>query len=158
MSSTIVDIVTISQVVQAAVAPVFLVTGVAALLGILSTRLGRVSDRAREVESSLANGLSGTEHEAIGNKELRLLWRRAKMLNRAFILCTISALMVCLVVVVIFLSHVLGTSLAIMISMLFIAAMVALILALLLLLREVFTATNTMREGLKQHNIKLSED
>jgi hypothetical protein len=55
LSSSILDIVSIAQVVQAAVAPVFLLTGVATLFGILSTRLGRVTDRAREIETRMAN-------------------------------------------------------------------------------------------------------
>jgi hypothetical protein len=157
LSSSILDIVSIAQVVQAAVAPVFLLTGVAALLGILSTRLGRVTDRAREIETRMANGLVGSEYEAFGNKELRLLWQRARMLNNSFILCTFCALMVCLVVMMIFLSYVLGRSMSDAISMLFIAAMVVLILALLMLLREVFISTATMREGLEQHNINLTK-
>ena len=38
---------TISQIMQAAVSPVFLLTGVGALLNVLSGRLGRIIDRLR---------------------------------------------------------------------------------------------------------------
>ena len=38
---------TISQIMQAAVSPVFLLAGVGALLNVLSGRLGRIIDRLR---------------------------------------------------------------------------------------------------------------
>jgi hypothetical protein len=37
----------IARVIQLSIAPVFLITGIAGLLGVLSGRLGRTIDRAR---------------------------------------------------------------------------------------------------------------
>ena len=44
---------TIATVIQLAVAPVFLLAGIAGLLNVLSIRLGRVVDRVRVVETRL---------------------------------------------------------------------------------------------------------
>ena len=40
----------ISHAIQLAVAPVFLLTGVATLMGVMATRLARIVDRARMIE------------------------------------------------------------------------------------------------------------
>src|SRR5262245_36653333 len=45
----------ISEVIQLAVAPVFLLTGVGATLNVLATRIGRIIDRARMMEDQLAS-------------------------------------------------------------------------------------------------------
>ena len=47
------SIETIATVIQLAVAPVFLLAGIAGLLNVLSIRLGRVVDRVRVVETRL---------------------------------------------------------------------------------------------------------
>ena len=44
---------TISQSSQLAVAPVFLLTGIGSMMNVLTTRLGRVIDRAREIEAAI---------------------------------------------------------------------------------------------------------
>ena len=43
----------VAQVIQAAVAPVFLLAGVGATLNVLATRIGRIIDRARVMEDRL---------------------------------------------------------------------------------------------------------
>ena len=40
----------VAEVIQLAVAPVFLLAGIAGLLGVFSTRLARIIDRARVIE------------------------------------------------------------------------------------------------------------
>lgn len=47
------SIAAIAHVIQLAIAPVFLISGVATLLGVLTNRLGRIVDRARAVEAKL---------------------------------------------------------------------------------------------------------
>ena len=45
------DITSIAHVIQLAVAPVFLLSGIAALLNVLNTRLSRIVDRARQLQN-----------------------------------------------------------------------------------------------------------
>jgi hypothetical protein len=47
----------LSSVIQLAVAPVFLLAGIAGLLNVLSVRLDRAVDRVRVVETALARNL-----------------------------------------------------------------------------------------------------
>ena len=139
MSASVVDIVTISQVVQAAVAPVFLITGVATLLNILSNRQSKLLDQAQDLQVRMGSDENADQEQCL--MELKITRQRTAYVNGAFLLCSLSALVVCSVVVLLFYSSVATLPLAHEISVLFIAAMGLLFLGLLLLLREVFLAS-----------------
>jgi len=135
----------IARVIQLSIAPVFLISGIAALLSVLSGRLARLVDRSRMLESSLA---SAEESKlARMHDELAVLARRGKLIYRAITLGTTSALLVCLVIASLFLSALAGYPISKIVGALFIAAMAALISTLLFFLREVFVATRTLRIG-----------
>ena len=143
-SSPIADI---ARVIQLSVAPVFLISGIAALLSVLSGRLARLVDRARVLEA-----IAHTQDEAAPagiHEELVILSRRSKLIYRAITLGTTSALLICFVVASLFISALLEYPISKIVGGLFIAAMVALIATLLFFLREVFLATRTLRIGVK---------
>lgn len=135
----------IGQVIQLAVAPVFLLSGVGIILTVLTNRLARVVDRARRLEDA-ADGCAAGERDRIA-AQLATMARRARLMNRAITLSTISALLVALVVVTIFLGAFLPFDITAPIAAMFILAMLALIGALLFFLREVFLAISTLRIG-----------
>ena len=83
----------IAHLIQSAIAPVFLLTGVASTLGVLTNRLSRIVDRARVLEEQLA-GHPGEAPQLHG--DLAVLARRAKNINIAISLATIAALLVAL--------------------------------------------------------------
>jgi hypothetical protein len=139
------EITPVAHVIQLAVAPVFLLSGVGIMLTVLTNRLARVVDRARTVEKT-ASQAQPTELPALQN-DLRVLVRRAHLMNRAITLCTICALLVSLVVVALFLSSFTTIKLSVPIASLFIIAMLSFIVALLIFLREVFLATGSLRIG-----------
>lgn len=141
------SIETIANIVQIAVAPVFLLTGIAAFLGVLSNRLGRITDRARILERRLSTVQEDYKDQLL--KELATLWKRIKIINTAIILCTFSALLICLVVVNLFLGDILGVDISLVIATLFILAMLSLIAGLICFLREVNRATRTMQMGIE---------
>ncbi len=87
------QIAEIARVIQLSVAPVFLLTGVSALLGVLSTRLGRTIDRARALEATESGHVL---------QDLAVLSRRAKLIYRAILLATTCALLVCFVIAALF--------------------------------------------------------
>jgi hypothetical protein len=69
---------------------------------------------------------------------LRVLSRRATLINRAMALCVLSGLLVSLVVAALFVSASLRIDLALPIAIAFVIALLSLAAALLLFLREVF--------------------
>ena len=129
----------IGRIIQFSVAPVFLITGIAGLLSVLSARLGRAIDRSRVLHNLAIND---EIHD-----ELSVLSRRAKLIYRAITLGTISALLICFVIVSLFISAYVTLPISAVIAVLFVAGVIALIVALVLFLREVFLATRILRIG-----------
>ncbi len=129
----------IAHVIQLAVAPVFLLSGVAALLGVLTNRLSRIIDRARKLEDRERAAPGGSAPEL--HAELRHLSERARLINWAISLDTLCALCICALVATLFIGSSLSAGVANVVSVLFILSMVALFSALLCFLREVYIAT-----------------
>jgi hypothetical protein len=139
------QVVAIGHVIQLAVAPVFLLTGVSGLLGVLTNRLARIIDRARTLEDRLSGGPDVAQ--ARMHEELHFLSERARRINSAVTLCTLCALLICAVIVALFVGAFLSTDLSILIGLLFTASMLALFLGLVSFLREVYVATRNLRIG-----------
>ncbi len=133
----------IAHAIQLAVAPVFLLAGIGGLLGVLTNRIGRIIDRSRRLQEQLPASAEARRAEL--RDELGLLARRARLINRAIALCTASALLVCVVIAVLFLGSFVALSMSAPIALLFIGAMLCLISALLLLMREILLSTARLR-------------
>jgi hypothetical protein len=135
----------IAHLVQSSVAPVFLLSGVAATLGVLTNRLSRVVDRARTLEQRLTDH-PGDKAPLLG--ELGVLARRAGYIYKAISMAAIAALLVALVVVALFADAFLGLKLEATIALLFVGGMVCLAAAFIAFFIEVRIAVATLRIGL----------
>jgi len=142
------DFADIARNIQLAIAPVFLIAGVGALLNVLTNRLARVVDRVRSLEREIAEAPEGPEREA-GKAELAGLDIRMIRINRAILLSTIAVLLVCVVIVALFTGEIVHADFALAIAILFIAAMIALIFALISFLGEIAVATKFLRVGIE---------
>lgn len=129
----------ISHIIQLAIAPVFLLTGVGTKLAVLTNRLARIIDRSRVIENRFHEG-GDTEVQA----ELETLYRRAHLINRAITLSTACGLLVCVVIAALFIGDALNLGLAKFIALCFVLGMFSLIGSFVYLLREIFIATKTM--------------
>lgn len=136
----------VAYFIQLSVAPVFLLTGVAAMLGVLTNRLSRIIDRARAIEAETAVEVVA-EKRASQHAILRVLSRRARLVGWSISLCTTCALFVCTIIVLLFLEALLATYFRGVVPLLFIVAMLAFILGLLFFLREIYLATASLRIG-----------
>ena len=132
------NIITVAHVIQQAVAPVFLLTGVGAILNVLSSRLGRVIDRFRVLEK-----IADDERSAYATEIANLL-RRARWIHWAISLCTVCALFICVVIAGLFIGSELGKDPSGMVAGFFIAAMLALTAGLLCFVREIALATGSI--------------
>ncbi|MGZ5259360.1 MAG: DUF2721 domain-containing protein [Burkholderiales bacterium] len=139
------DISGIAHVIQLAIAPVFLLTGIAGLLGVMANRLARVIDRARNIEEKL-DQLDG-EVAARAQVLLASLTERARLASWAINFCTAAALLICTDIATLFIDAFVGTQLRWLVGALFILTMVALIGGLITFLREVYLATHTLSIG-----------
>src|SRR5262245_12098228 len=123
----------VAHVIQLAVAPVFLLSAIGAILAVLAVRLGRVVDRWRLVE---AKPLDAPNISAVST-ELHTLSRRARMISFSITLCTATALLICGVIAILFLGAFIHIDTSRIVATLFIAAMTAFSLGLSIFLREI---------------------
>ena len=135
----------IAHLIQTSVAPDFLLSGVAATLGVLTNRLARAVDRARHIEDRLKTHGTETEHLMY---DLEVLASRARYLNAAISLCVVSAVMVALVVVTLFANAFFEARLGMTIALLFVGALLVLTGAFVCFFIEVRLATKALRIGL----------
>jgi hypothetical protein len=136
----------IAHVIQLAVASVFLLAGVGALLAVLSGRLGRAVDRSRVVEGRLPD--LAAEALAAAHDELALISRRTRLIYAAIALAVLCALLICVLIAVAFIDAFLAMNLARLMGVLFVLAMLVLIASLLAFLREIFLAVSSARSAM----------
>lgn len=136
----------VAYFIQLSVAPVFLLTGVGAMLGVLTNRLSRIIDRARVLEGQYAVE-QVVERRVAQHAILRVLSRRARLVSWSISLCTTCSLFVSTIIVLLFLEALLSTYFRGVVPVLFIIAMLAFIMGLLAFLREIFLATASLRIG-----------
>jgi hypothetical protein len=133
----------IAGVIQLAVAPVFMLTAVGAILAALNLRLGRAVDRRRALEKLLPRVAQG--ERAAAEQELATIARRIRFVYLSILFAVVSGLFICLLIVGAFLGAFVRADLSYTIGAMFIFAMLALIACLLLFLREIFLAVSTPR-------------
>ncbi len=132
--------------IQLAIAPVFLLTAIGSILGTMTNRVARIVDRARTLESQLSDR---PDQRSPQHRELRLLARRTRLINMAITFTVLAALLVCMSIGALFLDAYWQRSLTTLVAWIFGAALVALIAALVLFLREIYIATATLRIGFR---------
>ena len=133
----------ISHAIQLAIAPVFLLTGIAGLLGVMANRLARVIDRARSLESDWPTMTDSARANA--RTEVLILERRRHLASWSINFCTCAALLVCIVIMALFVEEFTSTQAKWMAGALFVLAMMSLIGGLFSFLREVYLATLSIR-------------
>ena len=136
----------IAHAIQLAVAPVFLLTGVASILSVLTSRLARIIDRSRILHNRLLSIKKERQDKEI-HDELAVLTQRMRLINWAIGLCTTCVLLICSVIAILFLGSFIILNMAIPIASLFVAAMLSLILALIFFIGEIYLATAYVRNG-----------
>jgi hypothetical protein len=136
---------TIAAVIQLTIAPVFMLTAIGSMLGVITTRLARAVDRARVLESDLS--VLADEPLQNAKDELRVISRRVRWVNRAITACTICALLICLEIAMLFIGAFMTADVSRVAGSVFVLAMVALTFALMAFLREIFLSTRYLRIG-----------
>jgi hypothetical protein len=144
MVTTAVSIGDVSHAIQLALAPVFLLTGIAGILNVMAGRLARIIDRGRELTERPAP----PDLPQLGEpRQLQLLTleRRRHFASAAIAACTFSALLVCTVIAALFLEVLLQIELKWLVGTLFMGSTLTLVVGLAYFLREVHLATQTVR-------------
>ena len=140
------DINQITHVITLAIAPVFLLTAVGTLIGVLANRLARIVDRIRVLEDLLHE--IGLDELMPARDELDSLRQRLRLIYLAVASAVFCALFVGLLIIVAFIDAFMSINLAKFVGILFIMAMIAFIGSLIVFLREIFLAVVSTRKSM----------
>ena len=133
----------IAQTIQLALAPVFVLVAIGNLLNLLSSRLGRVVDRARHLQTR-HTATEGTEHDQVV-AEIRLIDARIRLISRAVLALVVSGLAIGSTVVILFVQQLFAADLQLLAALTFVVAIVLLMWALVLFLRETRVSAQQLR-------------
>ena len=122
-------------VLQTAVGPVVVISGVALLLLTMTNRLGRIVDRSRALAHQ-ARTAAGQERET-ARAQLRILHDRAELVRWAIALAAFCVLFVALLVISLFVTALFGVEMAWLIAGFFIVSMVCLVASLVMFIRDI---------------------
>ena len=134
-------------VLQTAIGPVILVSGVGLILLSMTNRLGRTIDRSRILSAKLPEA-SGESRIAI-EKQLRILWKRARLIRIGIIFVCMSALLAAILVIALFFTEFYELEMAWLITSLFLASMACLIMSLVYFVRDINLSLAALRLELK---------
>ena len=138
---------TLSESIQLAVAPVFLLTAVAGMIGALTHRLARVIDRARVLHKELMDENLKQSIRDSYNQELKNIATRGRFINVSMIFLVLCAIMIGLTILELFFAETSSGKLMVSAFVLytFVAGIGSFILALISLLIEVLIASYSVR-------------
>ena len=153
MLQTDTSIATVAQIIQLAVAPVFLLAGISGFLNVCAGRLSRIVDRARSVEPLLLAS-RGAEHGR-HLREIRVLDRRMALVSWAIFFSVLAAALICIVVILLFAASLTNAHFGTPVALLFIATMISIALGfgVFLLETQVGSRAVRIRSELLQHRV-----
>ena len=122
-------------VLQVAIGPVILISGVGLLLLSMTNRFGRAIDRSRQLESELREATEN-DHARLA-AQVEILYRRARVIRLSITMAAFSLLLVAVLIIVLFLSVLMKLEVAVAITLLFICCMACLIVSLLAFIRDI---------------------
>lgn len=142
------DLATVTHGIQLAVAPVFLLTAVAGMIGSVAGRLARIIDRARVLEDRIEAAPSSNPM-ASAFSELKQLRLRGALVNACIALLTFCAIMIGLTIMALFLGETTEWQIFRIATILFLSGVTCFLLALLCFLTETLIATRMLKFGRK---------
>ena len=131
------------SVIQLAITPVILISGVGALMLTLTNRMGRVVDRTRALAGQLRDAPGRDRGHVDG--QLAIMWRRAKLLRRSVTLAGLSMLLSCVLVLAIFGAAWLRRDFGVELVVIFVASVASLIASLVAFLRDIWVSLQALQ-------------
>ena len=122
-------------VLQIAVGPVILISGVGLLLLSLTNRFGRAVDRSRQLSREIRE--SGATDRLELTRQVDILFRRAELIQLAIILAATSMLFAAVLIITLFFTALFQWELAIPVSLLFICCLASLIASIVMFIMDI---------------------
>lgn len=136
-------------VLQTAIGPVIVISGVGLLLLSMTNRLSRVIDRARALLAFSETVGGPLQQKAFA--QIDILWSRAKLIRLSILFAAISLLCAALLVIMLFITALFGIEDAWLLSIIFVACMGSLIVSLIVFITDVNRSLAAFRVELYEY-------
>ena len=133
----------IIPMLQVAIGPVILISGVGLLLLTMTNRLGRAIDRARQLTQGLSERSDEKREQTLA--QVSILYRRARMIRLSITLAALSALLASALIITLFLTALLQWEAGLPASLIFIACMSSLFVSLLAFIRDINLSLHALK-------------
>jgi hypothetical protein len=130
-------------VLQTAIGPVILISGVGLLLLSLTNRFGRAVDRTRQILREM-RGAEGDNKKRLA-AQVENLYLRARLIQRAIIFGAVSVLFAAVLIITLFCTVLLQVQLAILIDLLFICCVLFLIASLIAFIIDIHHSLKALK-------------
>jgi hypothetical protein len=140
----------IVPVLQVAIGPVILISGVGLLLLTMTNRLGRAIDRARQLKGELSKRTEQERQQVLA--QVAILYRRARMIRLGLTLAALSALLASALIIVLFVMALLRLEHGLLVSLLFIACMISLFASLVAFICDINLSLHALKLELENAN------
>lgn len=137
------DAVDLPRLIQLALGPVVLISGVGLLLLVLTNRLARIVDRSRALRAEAAGARDDPTPSMTA--ELQILRQRSRLILFAIFCSVICVLGVAFLVTVLFLGALAGRTLTTVPTLLFVASLLTITVGMLAFVWEIVLTVRTMR-------------
>lgn len=134
----------VAHIIQVALTPVFLLSGIGLLLNVFSLRLGRVADRVHVTTEALRVA-DPCKQDGL-RRRLRHLQRRSHLLDGAVALAAVGGISTCAAVILLFLGTLRDQAISHVLLVAFASAVLCTSGALVAFLIEVLVASRGLRE------------
>ena len=135
-------------VLQVAIGPVILISGVGLLLLTLTNRLGRAVDRSRQLGGDMRKADEGEKLRLAGQVEI--IYLRAQVLRVSIIMAAISVLLASLLIIMLFLTVLTKLEEGLVLILLFICCMISLIVSIGAFIRDVQLSLHALKLELEE--------
>lgn len=122
-------------VLQVAIGPVILISGVGLLLLTLTNRFGRAVDRARALGREM-RGLTDDDQKRLA-RQVEILYHRASLIQISIIMAALSVLLAAVLIITLFLTALMKIESGFLIIAIFICCMISLIVSLAAFIRDI---------------------
>jgi Protein of unknown function (DUF2721) len=138
------DLNAVSQGIQLAIAPVFLLNAVAAMIGAVAGRLARIIDRARHLEVQIEDASQGPKFVRMRD-ELKLLRRRGALVNWCIALLILCAILIGSTIIFLFFGETLEVNFARTATVSFMGGVVSFLMALMFFFAETLLSAKILK-------------
>jgi Cu/Ag efflux pump CusA len=133
----------IVPVLQVAIAPVILISGVGLLLLSLTNRFGRAVDRTRQIHQQMREAAAANRPRLANQVEV--IYRRARLIQRAIVLGTLSALFAAMLILTLFFAALMKWQSTVLIGIFFVGCLLTLVTSLIAFIMDIRLSLSALK-------------